>query len=48
MQFFNERAAHYAVADFYAGVAASTYDVDIRAELHECMVKDEGLVNLWD
>ena len=48
MQFFNDRAAHYAVADFYAGIVASTFDVNVRSELHECMAKDEGLERLWD
>ena len=45
MQLFNER---YAVADFYAGIAASTFEMNIRSELQQCMVKDDELIDLWD
>lgn len=48
MQFFNERAQQNSVADFYAGIAASTYEMNVRSELQSCMVKDEGLQDLWD
>ena len=48
MQLFNERGARYAVADFYAGIAQSTFDMNVKAELQECMVRDDGLTSLWD
>lgn len=36
------------VADFYAGLVANTFDLDIKEDLQECMVRDENLVGLWD
>ena len=48
MQLFNERATRYAVADFYAGIATSTFEMDVRPELQQCMVRDDGLIELWD
>ena len=47
MQLFNERTSQYVVADFYAGIAASTFEMNVRSELQQCMVKDDELVNLW-
>ena len=48
MQLFNERSTRYAIADFYAGIVSSTFDMNVRTELQECMVRDDGLVELWD
>ena len=48
MQLFNERSTRYAIADFYAGIVSSTFDMNVRTELQECMVRDDELVDLWD
>ena len=48
MQLFNERGSRYAVAEFYAGIAASTFEMNVRSELQQCMVRDDSLIELWD
>ena len=36
------------VADFYAGMIKTTFDLDIRKDLQACMVEDKELAKLWD
>ena len=36
------------VADFYAGMIKTTFDLDIRRDLQACMVRDDELTKLWD
>ena len=36
------------VADFYAGMIYSTYDLNVRHELQECMKTDHKLTTTWD
>ena len=38
----------YPVADFYAGIVNSTFQLDARDELQNCMVPDQDLTALWD
>ena len=36
------------VAEFYAGMIQSTFEIDIRKDLQACMVDDKDLAKLWD
>lgn len=36
------------VASFYAGLVDSTFHLDVKQELQDCMVKDQDLVDVWD
>ena len=36
------------VADFYAGLILTTFDLNVRHELQECMVIDHELTLTWD
>ena len=36
------------VASFYAGLVASTFHLDVKQELQDCMVRDPELVDEWD
>ena len=36
------------VAEFYAGMIMTTFDLDIRKDLQACMVHDRSLAKLWD
>ena len=46
MDFFTHKSNE--VASFYAGIVASTFHLDVKQELQDCMVKDQDLVNEWD
>ena len=46
MQFISE--TRFQLADFYAGMAQSTLDIDVKEELRACIVPDEELSDLWD
>ena len=51
MQAFREQLQQqqrYEVADFYGGIVASTFDLEVRQDLQKCMVKDDKLVEIWD
>ncbi len=32
------------IADLYAGIVSTTFDLEIREELQDCMVRDETLL----
>ena len=36
------------IADLYACVVSTTFDLEIREDLQDCMVQDESLVTQWD
>ena len=36
------------VADFYAGMIQTSFDLDIRKDLQACMVHDKELTKVWD
>ena len=38
----------YEAADFYAGIVAQTFHMEVREDLHACMVNNENLANVWD
>ena len=36
------------IADLYAGIVSTTFDLEIREELQDCMVRDDALLTQWD
>lgn len=38
----------FEVADFYAGIVANTFHMEVRDDLQACMPKADDLTNLWD
>ena len=49
MEFFSFLSNHTnEVADFYAGMIKTTFDLDIRKDLQACMVRDSDLTKVWD
>ena len=49
MEFFSFLTGNNSeVADFYAGMIKTTFDLDIRKDLQACMVRDDDLTKVWD
>ena len=46
MEFFSQKENE--VASFYAGLVFSTFHLDVKQELQDCMVRDQDLVDLWN